>query len=220
VLTSAFNLARRMGCDPIVFVGADLAFTDMRPYCRGTIYDATWQEWMDKGCTWEALMEAFFCRQVEVWRDDLHGAPTRTAPHLVSFRDWLIEQTASPASGTFINATGAGILRGGRMQQATLPDALAHHPAPGDLQRIVQTHHAAFTSRSHDPERVQRLQSIARRPQADLPIDRWVQFAVSTVTPEQIVAAVCDGRPVGGGSGRDRGRSTATAAATRVSPRA
>jgi len=42
VLTAAFQVAVLAGCDPIVLVGADLAFTDDRPYCRGTTYELDW----------------------------------------------------------------------------------------------------------------------------------------------------------------------------------
>jgi hypothetical protein len=42
VLTGAFQLACVAGCDPIIFVGADLAFTGGRPYCRGTTYEFHW----------------------------------------------------------------------------------------------------------------------------------------------------------------------------------
>jgi len=38
VLTTAFDLACHVGCDPVVFVGADLAQTDSLPYCQRTIH--------------------------------------------------------------------------------------------------------------------------------------------------------------------------------------
>ena len=194
VLTSAFNLARRMGCDPIVFAGADLAFTGMRPYCHGTIYDAMWQEWIDKGCSWEALMAEYFSRQPELWRDDVHGAATRTGPHLVSFRDWLVEQTAN-GKGRFINATGAGILHGGRIELARLADALAEAPRVGaDLHRRVRACHAKYTRTSGDVARVAQLLRAAHDRPSFLPLDRWKQFAVNTVTDDQMLAAVRGGQ--------------------------
>ena len=42
VLTTAYDLAVKLGCDPIVFIGADLAYTDAQPYCRGTVYEENW----------------------------------------------------------------------------------------------------------------------------------------------------------------------------------
>lgn len=195
VLTSAFNLARRMGCDPIVFAGADLAFTGMRPYCRGTIYDAMWQEWIDKGCTWEALMDEYFSRQPEVWRPDVFGHSTRTGPHLLSFRDWLVEQT-STGEERFINATGAGILHGGRIEQARLTNALAGAPPVPHLRRAVFERHATCTGRSGDVARVAHLLRQAHERSSALPLQRWKDFAANTVTEDQILSAVFASVPV------------------------
>ncbi len=52
VLTSTFDLACRMGCDPVVFVGADLAFTDGVFYCRNTIYESEWAPTADRVEYW------------------------------------------------------------------------------------------------------------------------------------------------------------------------
>lgn len=189
VLTSAFGLARRMGCDPIVFAGADLAFTGMRPYCRGTIYDAMWQEWIDRGCTWEGLMAEYFSRQPEMYRPDLRGDAVRTGPHLVSFRDWLVEQTTK-GSGTFINATGGGILHGGRLQQQPLADALAGAASLAGVRETLAARHASFTANSTDLARIGRLLDEARTRYGRLPLARWKDFTVSTVSDEDIAQAL------------------------------
>jgi hypothetical protein len=41
VTTAAFSLADRLGCDPIVLVGQDLAFTENQIYARGTAYEGS-----------------------------------------------------------------------------------------------------------------------------------------------------------------------------------
>jgi hypothetical protein len=189
VLTSAFDLARRMGCSPIIFLGADLAFTGGRPYCRGTIYDAMWQEWIDKGCTWEQLMADYFSRQPEVWIDDVHGQRVRTAPHLVSFRNWIVEET-SRTSAACINATGGGILCGGSLRQATLEDALAGGAAPADLRAIVRERHASYRAQRDDARRLDALRTRARNSRETVPFTRWLDATVSTVTAEQIAGAL------------------------------
>jgi hypothetical protein len=190
VLTSAFDLARRMGCNPIVFAGADLAFTGGRPYCRGTIYDAMWQEWIDKGCTWEQMMADYFSRQPEVWLDDVHGQQVRTAPHLVSFRNWLVEQTTAGGGTSFINATGGGILHGGALTQQTLKGVFGSSPAVGDARRVLRERHAAVSQPGDDARRLRRILTEASRSPASLPLERWRQFAASTVTGDQILAAL------------------------------
>src|SRR5262245_52233899 len=176
VLTTAFDLARRMGCNPILFAGADLAYTGMRPYCRGTIYDALWQPYLDAGCTWQQLMDDYFTRQPEVWQADLHGQPTRTAPHLVSFRDWLVEQMTASSQTRFVNATGAGILHGASIQQSSLDEALEQSPARADLrERLAGCYRTSLTGR-HDAAVADALIARARTTRESLPVERWVSF--------------------------------------------
>jgi hypothetical protein len=190
VLTSTFVLARRLGCDPIVFIGSDLAYTGMRPYCRGTIYDAMWQEWIDRGCSWEALMEEYFSRQPEILTRDVHGDTTRTAPHLLSFRDWLVEQTATAPQGRFINATGAGILHGGRLEQIALREALGPRAPMTDVRAAIAARHAAALAGSRDANRVASLMADARARPEGLPLKQWIDFTASTVSDAQILDAM------------------------------
>lgn len=190
VLTSAFDLACVMGCDPIVFVGADLAYTGMRPYCRGTIYDAQWQEWIDKGCTWEQLMEDYFSRQPEVYQDDVRGERTRTAPNLVSFRDWLVERITSLVSKTVINATGAGILHGGRIQQGSLEAALGGRAGQTGIRATLREKHAASIARREDLAAMNELLRKIRSGRKSAPVKRWIDFTAGTVTERDILAAL------------------------------
>lgn len=191
VLTSAFDVARRMGCNPIVFAGADLAFTGMRPYCRGTIYDAMWQEWIDKGCTSEQLMTDYFSRQPEVWMDDVNRGQVRTAPHLVSFRNWLVEQTTKDSGATtFINATGGGILHGGAISQATLSDVFEHRePLPSAIN-VLRGRHARFLARNDDKSRLHGLLAQAPSSVDAVPFERWQAFTAGTVSADDIRAAI------------------------------
>ncbi len=124
VLTSAFDLALQMGCDPIVFAGADLAFTGQRPYARGVVYEADWRSLAE----WGVPLEQQWLDQIDHWphseEPDVTGTPTRTAAHLTTFRNWLIEQFAREPNRRFVNATGGGILHGGRLEQASLAEVV------------------------------------------------------------------------------------------------
>src|SRR4029077_9347876 len=104
-VTSAFDLALRLGCIPIVFAGLDLSYPVRRPYCANTIFDDTWRDAMATyGCTWEQLIDHYFNRVTRMHVPDVNGSPVRTSPNLVSFRDWLREQMAGDASRRFVNA--------------------------------------------------------------------------------------------------------------------
>lgn len=119
VLTAAFGVACLAGCDPIVIAGADLAFTDGRPYCRGTTYEFDWAHAVAGGVPLDDVWRAQMARSKQVQMQDLRGRDTVTTPALLSFRDWLLSR-ASRSGRRIINATGAGILVGEGVEQMPL----------------------------------------------------------------------------------------------------
>lgn len=135
VLTTAFDLAVRAGCNPIAFAGADLAFTNEQPYCRGTVYEEGWAKAIELGYeqwfTWRSEIDA----RGAVPTTDLHGQPTRSSPSLQSFRDWLVEQTTR-IDRRFINVSDAGILAGGRIEQGRIADVLMSGREPHVRARL------------------------------------------------------------------------------------
>lgn len=131
VLTAAADLAVRLGCDPIVFVGADLAYTGGQPYCRGTVYDADWAHGQAQGFSLEELWRTRWMKTPLVEVPGIEGALTETAAHFIAFRDWLTDLSVQRRDRRFVNATGSGILQGGAITLATVDDvvgALPSHP--------------------------------------------------------------------------------------------
>lgn len=119
VLTAAYQVALLAGCDPIVFVGADLAFTGGQPYARGTTYEFDWAYSTALGTplahVWAGQMAMREC----VPAVDVHGRETVTTAPLLSFRDWIVAQAAS-SGRRVVNASGDGILHGGGIQLGDL----------------------------------------------------------------------------------------------------
>ena len=154
VLVSALDLAIRVGARPIAIVGADLAYTGGQPYCRGTAFEEDW-----------AREVRFGERLADVWArvanrpgaqalPDVQGRPVPTLPHLVAFRDRLLDQIA--ASGVrVVNATGGGILHGRGLEIATLADVLAGASPVGDLRARIHERRArsVTTLRRRRPRR-------------------------------------------------------------------
>lgn len=124
VLTTAFDLALTMGCDPIIFAGADLAFTGGRPYARGTTFEEEWRRAEAWGCSIEESWAQRLAAWPETFEGGANGALVRTAPHLRSFRDWIVTESGKALGRTVVNATGAGILVGEGVRQATLAQSL------------------------------------------------------------------------------------------------
>jgi hypothetical protein len=176
VLTTTFDLALRMECDPIAFVGTDLSFTGDRLYARGVSYEQDWRRRADYG----VRREAQWLEAIDQWprmvAADVNGGETRTAAHLVAFRDWLVEQMRREPNRRFINATGAGILHGAHVTIA--PDELpAMVEAPhSDLPALVRAAYRPFDGAAllHAASELSRS---ARNTDSDPTIARWEAFA-------------------------------------------
>ncbi len=178
VLTSAFDLALVIGADPIFFVGADLSYPEDRPYCRGVTFEEDWrrrerwgtplvEQWHEAVGQWKAVEET-----------GVTGAPVRTAPHLVTFRDWLVEQIGRE-NRRIVNAGGAGILRGPGIEQM----------APSGLERALDGLNAAAAHPFR--ERYERRDpGSAARATRDL-----ARSAAASSTPPAIVAEWRDFAP-------------------------
>lgn len=135
VLTTAFDLVLRAGCNPIVFTGADLAFTDARPYARGTTYEEDWRREQAWGTSTEESWRVRLAEWPEINEPGVTGTSVRTAPHLVAFRDWLSAESAKAAGRTVVNASGQGILIGPALRQSTLAAVLDELPSLGHSVR-------------------------------------------------------------------------------------
>lgn len=120
VLTAAFDLAVELGGDPIAFVGADLAFTGGRPYCRGTTFEEEWAGWVGRGVSLSQVWSNTLASRRVLEAAGVDGRPALTSPHLVEFRDWIAAQANQLTGRRVVNATGAGILTGGRIEQSDL----------------------------------------------------------------------------------------------------
>lgn len=137
VLTTAVDLAVRMGATTIAFAGADLAFTGNRPYCRGTTFEETWRRSQDCGTP----LESFWAASVSSWprldEPGIAGQVCHTAPHLVAFRDWIVEQTAARDQLRIVNTTGAGILVASHVEQLSLAELAAGWPQVDARARLA-----------------------------------------------------------------------------------
>lgn len=102
VVNFCTEVAVRMGCNPIIYVGMDLAFTDMKAYSTG-IDDAK----RDKNR--EELFSAEDQEYRGIEKKDIYGEPTITLWKWIAESDWLSRFAKEHPSLTFINATEGGI---------------------------------------------------------------------------------------------------------------
>lgn len=101
VVNLSAALAIELGCDPIIFVGLDLAYTDMQLYAPGVIGDSR--------VTTEDIFNDQRVDRAAVQRADIHGQPIYTLWKWIAEADWLHQFAKKHQDRTFINATGGGL---------------------------------------------------------------------------------------------------------------
>jgi hypothetical protein len=190
VLTAGLDLAILAGANPITFVGADLAFTENRPYCRGAIWEQDWAATTGRG---QSLADRFAddlrAKTIE-YVDDCRGLRTPTTPHLLAFRNWLLSRMREERGIRFLNASGAGILFGDPVVQTSLTSLLDGPNVSGIRDRIRTF---AFQG---DRKIAQQRRTLAAGlrcmldRKADTIVDTWAAFGRTTVERSELQATI------------------------------
>lgn len=95
------ELACRLGCNPIIYIGVDLAYTGMQLYAPGVLSDATVNE--------KELLEEEDIDKRVLNRKDIYGNPTYTLWKWIAESQWIGEFSSEHTDHLFINATEGGI---------------------------------------------------------------------------------------------------------------
>lgn len=133
----AYYLAEYLGCDPIIFVGQDLGFSDGLCYAPGTSYEDVWRPELSPFCTMEMKQWEHIVRDRRILRriPDIAGRPMYTEERLYTYlqqfeRDFLLSKR------TIIDATEGGALkRGARIM--TLADTITQFCPPDSSSPIA-----------------------------------------------------------------------------------
>ncbi len=110
----AFYLAEYLGCDPIIFVGQDLGFSDGLCYTPGTSYEDVWRPELSRFCSlemkqWEQIVrERPILRQVS----DYRGRPMYTEERLFAYLQQF-ERDFARSPARIIDATEGGVRKNG-----------------------------------------------------------------------------------------------------------
>ncbi len=120
----SYYLAEHLGCDPIIFVGQDLGFSDGLCYAPGTSYEDVWRPELSRFCTVEMKQWEQIVRDRNILRKttDYKGNPTYTEERLFTYLQQF-ERDFANSDRTIIDATEGGVLkRGARVM--TFADAI------------------------------------------------------------------------------------------------
>ncbi|HUT05052.1 MAG TPA: 6-hydroxymethylpterin diphosphokinase MptE-like protein [bacterium] len=121
VAVLGFDLARMMGCDPIIFVGQDFSYAYGRAYAQGTMVSNDMLSELSTFNTLDTLTEAEKAKQQIIRTSDItgneplldmHGRPTEMSDGMQGWLTWFtleIKRTKAKC----INASEAGILTDG-----------------------------------------------------------------------------------------------------------
>ena len=158
----SFYLAQHLGCDPIVFIGQDLGFSDGLYYAPGTAVHRVWSSELGPFNTLEMMEWQRIVRMRGHLRraEDVHGQPMFTDEQMVTYLKQF-ERDFDDAPQTVIDATEGGVPKEHTLRM-TLREAIdAHAGEPIDtLPR---------TPRALDLDRLGRLEALlhARREQLE-----------------------------------------------------
>ena len=127
----AFYLAEYMGCDPIIFVGQDLGFSNGLCYAPGTSYEDVWRPELSRFCTMEMKQWEHVARERPILRriEDQQGRAMYTEERLFAYLQQF-ERDFAASRSRIIDATEGGALKRGARVMA-LGDALSEFCAAG-----------------------------------------------------------------------------------------
>ncbi|HEV8377585.1 MAG TPA: 6-hydroxymethylpterin diphosphokinase MptE-like protein [Tepidisphaeraceae bacterium] len=110
----AFYLAEYLACDPIVFVGQDLGFSDGLAYTPGTSYEDVWRPELGRFCTMEMKQWEHIARERPILRKipDVAGRAMYTEQRLFSYLQQF-ERDFATTKARVIDASEGGALKRG-----------------------------------------------------------------------------------------------------------
>jgi hypothetical protein len=123
VATIALDFALLLQCNPIIFVGQDLAYTDGRFYCSGIYFDDEWFAGVSNPLDWENKLQVMRSTRRTVAVEDIFGKPIESTDKLTAYWNWIVKVFRENPQFRFINATEGGILKD-HVKNVSLKDAL------------------------------------------------------------------------------------------------
>ncbi|MEM1107873.1 MAG: 6-hydroxymethylpterin diphosphokinase MptE-like protein [Planctomycetota bacterium] len=153
----SFYLAQHLGCDPILFIGQDLGFSDGLYYAPGTAVHQVWDCELNPFNTIEMMEWQRIVRMRGHLRrfDDVHGRPIFSDEQMLTYLKQFERDFAEAEHQTVIDATEGGMPKA-HTTRLTFAEALAEHatrPVP----------ELPIPSGGLDAERLSKLDALLRR---------------------------------------------------------
>ncbi len=138
VATMALDFALLLSCDPIIFIGQDLAHSGGRIYCSGLHFDERWFQGIVSPEGWERRLQELRKGKKTLALRDIFDHPVESSDKLAAYWNWITKEISAHPGVRFINATEGGILRE-QVEIMSLREALYRHCSTDlNLRRKVQ----------------------------------------------------------------------------------
>lgn len=139
VAVMAYDVAVKIGADPIVFIGQDLSFPEGRTYTKGTFFETEDKQEM----TVEELKKSGTSM---IDMTDIYGQPIETNRQMYSYFNFLKNRfnATEVKERTIINATEGGILKSPKVKILSLRETIDQYMGePLDVRSILDEAHLA-----------------------------------------------------------------------------
>lgn len=164
----SYYLAVHLGCDPIILVGQDLAYSEGLYYLPGTPIERTWQVEAGRFNTMEMRQLERLARFRPILRRirDIHGRATYTDDLLFSYLEQFEAEFARTSARVIQASEGGAPLRGARiMSLRAAADEFCQRALPADLLElpiggagaVSQSAVGAMQQRRDELEQVRRI---------------------------------------------------------------
>jgi hypothetical protein len=111
VATMALDFALLLKCNPIIFIGQDLAHTEGRIYCSGLYFEEEWFAGIVDPDAWVEKLVRLRSDRRTVIVEDIFGQPVESTDKLTAYWNWFIKVFRDHPDVQFVNASEGGILR-------------------------------------------------------------------------------------------------------------
>ncbi len=165
----AFYLAQHLGCDPIVFVGQDLAFSEGMFYIPGSPIEQIWACELGRFCTIEMKQWERIVRNRPILRrtTDLHGRAVYSDDLLCTYRDQFESDLAASPQRVIQASEGGVALAGADVAPlAEVAERYCRRKLPPELlspeRRVHPDPAARQAAREALQQRIEEIQEILR----------------------------------------------------------
>ena len=146
VVTTCFDLATRLGCNPIILTGVDLAFTGGATHSSGSFYIQEMLGDLSKFHTLEMMHRKKTQDENTLWIEGNNGRKLLTSHKYLTYLRWLESQIGACPERTFINTAldGARIAGTTAMSLSEVAEKFLHDQTEveGVIKELQSSYHS------------------------------------------------------------------------------